>query len=102
MATYKHPRKKDPTTVGDAIKDLLATYRLQGKYSQVEVLSTWEELMGKPIASRTSKLFFKNDVLFVELNSAALKHELNLSKSKVLSKLQDQFGKTVVGEVVFM
>lgn len=102
MAYYKNLRKKDVTSVGDAIKDLLNTYRLQGKYSQVEVISAWEPLMGKPIASRTSKLFFKNDVLFVELTSAALKHELNMSKSKVLAKLQDQFGKTVVKEIVFL
>jgi len=102
MASQYNKRNKGTTSLGDAIKDLLNTYRIQGKYSQVEVLSSWDELMGKPIASRTNKLFFKNDVLFVELNSAALRHELKMNKSKILSKLQDKFGKTVVGEIVFI
>ena len=95
-------RKKQSITAGDAIKELLKTYRLQGKFSQTEVKASWEQLMGKTIASRTTNLFFKRDVLFVELSSSALKSELNMNKSKVLHLLQEKFGKSVVAEIVFM
>jgi len=95
-------RKKDIITAGDAIQELLNSYRLKSKYSQTEVKAAWEEMMGKTIASRTSKLFFKKNVLFVELSSATLKHELNMSKAKMLALLQDKFGKSVVEEIVFL
>jgi predicted nucleic acid-binding Zn ribbon protein len=95
-------RKKDITTVGDAIKELLNTYRIKSKYHQTNIKASWTEVMGNTIASRTDKIFFKNNVLFVQLNSAALKHELNMSKSKVLAMLQEKFGKTAVEEIVFM
>lgn len=95
-------RKKEITTVGDAIKELLNTYRIKSKYHQTNITASWAEVMGNTIASRTDKIFFKNNVLFVQLNSAALKHELNMSKSKVLTLLQDKFGKTTVEEIVFM
>ena len=94
--------KKDIITAGDAIQELLNIYRLKSKYSQTEVKAAWEEMMGKTIASRTSKLFFKKNVLFVELSSATLKHELNMSKAKMLALLQDKFGKSVVEEIVFL
>lgn len=95
-------RKKEVTTAGDAIRELLDTYRIKSKFSQTEVKASWEQLMGKAIASRTTKLFFKKNVLFVELSSAALKQELNMSKSKVVDILQQKFGKSVVEEVVFL
>ena len=75
-------RKKDTTTVGDAIKELLNTYKIKSKYHQTNITASWGKLMGNTIASRTEKIFFKNHVLFVQLSSAALKHELNMSKSK--------------------
>jgi predicted nucleic acid-binding Zn ribbon protein len=95
-------RKKDTTTVGEAIKDLLKTYSIKSKYHQTNITASWGEVMGKTIASRTDKIFFKNSVLFVQLNSAPLKNELNMSKGKVLKLLQDKFGKTAVEEIVFM
>lgn len=95
-------RKKDTITVGDGIKELLNTYRIKNKYHQTNITASWAEVMGKTIASRTNKIFFKNNVLFIQLNSAALKHELNMSKSKVLGLLQEKFGKTAVEEIVFM
>jgi len=95
-------RKRDVTTVGDAIKELLNTYRIKSKYHQTNIKASWGEVMGNTIDSRTEKIFFKNSVLFVQLSSAALKHELNMSKGKVLAKLQEKFGKTAVEEIIFL
>ncbi len=95
-------RNKSTITVGDGIKELLNTYRIKSKYHQTNIKASWAEVMGNTIASRTKKIFFKNNVLFVQLSSAALKHELNMSKSKVLGILQEKFGKTAVEEIVFM
>ena len=95
-------RKKELTTVGDAIQKLLNTYQINSKYHQTNITISWAEVMGNTIASRTDKLFFKKDVLFVKLNSAALKHELNMSKDKVLKLLQEKFGKNSVCKIVFL
>ena len=95
-------RKKDTTTAGDAIRELLDTYKIKGKFDQTEVKSQWNTIMGKTIASRTTKLFFKKSVLFVEINSAPLRQELNMNKSKVLHLLQSKFGKMVVEQIVFI
>lgn len=102
MSKQYFKRKKETTTAGDAIRELLDAYKIKNKFSQTEVKSSWGQLMGKAIASRTTKLFFKKNVLFVELNSAVLKQELNMNKSKVLNILQEKFGKSIVEEVVFL
>jgi hypothetical protein len=58
-------------------------------------------MMGKPIARRTEKMFIKEKVLFVKLNSAPLRHELTISKIKVLEIIHRNFDKTLVTDVKF-
>ncbi|UII33355.1 DUF721 domain-containing protein [Fulvivirga ulvae] len=95
-------RKSDISTVGEAINDLLNNYRLKGKFDEARLVSSWESLMGKTIANRTGKIFIKNQVLFVEINSAPLKHELNLSKSKIIDIFEQEIGRGIIGEIIFL
>lgn len=80
---------------------LLETYSIDQKFSETELVSAWERLMGKPIASRTSQLFVHKKVLYVTLTSAPLKHELNLSKSKVLEIIRREFNDQILDDIVF-
>ena len=95
-------RKADIQPIGDSIKALLKAYRLQGKLNEVNIVQNWERLMGKPIAMKTKEVYFKDHKLFVRLTSAPLKHELNMSKSKVLELLNREAGEEVVKDVVFL
>ncbi|MDN5216283.1 DUF721 domain-containing protein [Fulvivirgaceae bacterium BMA12] len=103
-------KKNDPTsqrrsntyTVGEAIKDLLNVYRLQGKFDETRLVDSWEQLMGKSIAARTNKLFIKDKKLFVQVNSAPLKNELKLSKPKIIEIFEKEIGKDIINEIVLL
>ncbi len=95
-------RKSDIQPIGESIKALMQAYRLQGKLSEVQIVQSWEKIMGKPIALKTQELYFKDHKLFVRLTSAPLKHELNMSKSKVVELLNREVGGDVVKDVVFL
>ncbi|MFD2246702.1 DUF721 domain-containing protein [Pontibacter ruber] len=95
-------RKADVQPIGESIKALMKAYRLQGKLNEVNLVQRWEEIMGKPIAIKTKELYFKDNKLFVRLTSAPLKHELNMSKSKVVELLNRAIGDEVVKDVVFL
>ncbi|MEQ8927482.1 MAG: DUF721 domain-containing protein [Fulvivirga sp.] len=99
---YKHPRKSNTSTVGEALGDMLKQYHLNERFDQNRLLSSWEKLMGNTIANRTSKIFIKNKVLFVELNSAPLKNELNLSKDKLKSIIEKEIGPGIINEIIIM
>ena len=58
--------------------------------------------MGKPIAKRTTKIFIKEKVMFVELTSAPLKQELSLSKTKILQILNNEAGENLLEDIVFI
>lgn len=98
----KKPSAYSENTIKNAFEDLLETYQIKDKYSEAALISSWERLLGKTIAKRTEKLFIKNHILYAELNSAALKHELNSSKEKILEIFEKELGRKVITDLVFL
>jgi hypothetical protein len=95
-------RKSTATPLKEAFKELLIAYRINDKYSQASIVAFWEKLMGKTIASRTGKIYFRGKTMFIEISSAPLKHELSLSKSKMMDLISKEFGQGVVEDIVFL
>jgi len=95
-------KKNEFQSVGQAIRDLLNTYRLSGKYDEASIIDSWERLVGKPIASRTRKVTMRNKVLFVEFDSPTMRHDFSLHKAEVLEIFRKEFGDGVVTEIVAM
>lgn len=99
---YKDLRTAETSTVKSAIHELLATYKIKDKFTATQITTSWGTLMGDPIARRTEKVFMKDKKLFVKLNSAPLKNELSLSKQKMLSLFEKEFGEGAVQDIVFL
>jgi len=93
-------REEGTNTVGEAIDNMLESYKLKRKYSEMQVLNAWEKMMGKTIASRTSKLFFKNGVLFCQVSSAPLKHKMMMNKDKMLQIIRNEFNDEALKDIV--
>jgi predicted nucleic acid-binding Zn ribbon protein len=102
MKIPKSKRTSTTTSVGDAINDLLDNYNLKERFDEKRLVDSWGELMGKTIANRTNRIFIKNKVLFIELSSAPLKKELTMSKDKLISIFEKEYGKGIVAEIIFM
>lgn len=94
--------RDDIKKIKGAFQHMLHEYRLDGRYTATVIKASWEKIMGKPIASRTSGISLNNRKLRVKLTSAPLKNELNMSKSKILELLEKEFGKGVVEEIIFV
>lgn len=92
----------DAQHIGQAINKLLSSYHLKSKFDEANLIGSWERLVGKPVAKRTKRVFIKNRVLFVELESPGMKHDLNLHKEHILEIFHKEFGAEVVKEIVLM
>ena len=95
-------KKNEFQSVGQAIRDMLNTYRLTNKYDEANIIESWERLVGRPIASRTRKVFIKNKVLFVEFDSPTMRHDFSLHKTEVLEVFRKEFGDGVITEIIAM
>lgn len=93
-------RKKEAAPLEEAFNELLKAYRLEDKFKEKQLISSWGEIVGKTIADRTTSVFIKEKKLFVKLSSGPVKKELMLNRSKVLILIEDKVGKGVVEELI--
>lgn len=89
-------------SIGQAIRNLLNSYRLTSKFDETSLINSWERIAGKPIAKRTKKLFIRNKVLFVELDSPSMKHDFSLHKAQVLELFKKEFGSGIITDIIAM
>ena len=90
----------DVKPLGDLIKEFYELHRGADYLDEVKVINSWPKVVGPFIASHTIDLYIKNGVLFVRVDSDALRNELNYSKSLLLKNLNDLVGKNIVSEIV--
>jgi len=82
------------------IDKLLRAYGYQDQLDELEIIKIYENLVGKLFANHTQKIGFKNKVLYVKLDSASLKQELNFVKEGLVEKLNRELGRRLVEKIV--
>ncbi len=92
-------RSGQPVRLADAIRQLLQSYRIESRFDEARLVEAWENLVGKPIARRTRKVYVRNKVLFVEMESAALRQDMNLHRQKLMELIRSQFGESAIREI---
>lgn len=95
-------RNSNDLTVGQAIDRLIELYKLEGKLNEAALDQVWADLLGKPIAMRTTALFLKKSTLFLKIESAPLKNELWLAKDKLIEKINEKMGNSTIKEIKFL
>jgi predicted nucleic acid-binding Zn ribbon protein len=90
----------DVKPLGMLIKEFYEQHRGSDYLDEVKLINSWPKVVGPFIASHTIDLSIKNHVLFVRVDSDALRNELNYSKSLLIKNLNDLAGKEILREIV--
>jgi len=93
-------RRSKTISLAEALKDYINEMNLNGKLSEIGVINSWEETVGKAISSRTSKIYIKDQVLFVHLNSSVVRNELLMLREVLKEKLNEKAGSEVIKDIV--
>jgi predicted nucleic acid-binding Zn ribbon protein len=93
-------RRSKTITLAEAVNDYLKEMKLDGKLSEVSVINSWEEIVGRAISSRTTKIYIKDNVLYVHLKSSVVRNELLMLREELREKLNQKAGSEVVKEIV--
>lgn len=90
----------DVKPLGDLIKEYIELHKGPNYLDEQTAIQAWPEVVGSFIASHTIDLSVKNGVLYVRVDSDALRSELSYSKSLLLKNLNERAGKEVLNEIV--
>ena len=93
-------RRSKTISLAEAINDYIREMNLGDKLSEVGILGSWEEIVGKAISSRTKKIYIKEGVLYVHLSSSVVRNELLMLREELKEKVNSKAGKAVIKDIV--
>ena len=94
-------RRSKTISLAEAVNDYIKEMNLGGKLNEVTIINSWEDIVGKAISLRTTKIYIKDHVLYVNLNSSVVRNELFMLREAIREKLNSRAGSEVVKEIVF-
>jgi len=92
---------KKEMKIGEALKEVLHDHGLDQKIEETRLLEEWEQMMGQHINKHTLSKRISKSILYIKLDSAALRHELSYSRDKLKQALNKSIGKEIIIDIVF-
>ena len=97
----KSPKRKfEPQSLCKVLDEIVHSKALKTGITNARINELWYELMGKHMTHYTEKVLLKGNTLFVSINNAALREELNYGKEKIREMMNEQLGGEVLKKIV--
>ncbi len=94
-------KRREALSVGEIINQVLKKERLDVKIDEHRALAMWPEIVGPGINRYTVSRSVKNGVMMVNISSAPLRNELMLTRSSIITKINESLGSEVIKEIIF-
>ena len=93
-------RRSKTISLAEAMKDYIREMKLEDKLQEIDLINSWEEIVGKAISIRTTKVYIKDHILYVNLNSSVVRNELLMLREALREKLNRKAGYEIIKEIV--
>jgi predicted nucleic acid-binding Zn ribbon protein len=93
-------RRSKTISLAEAIQDYIREMNLDNKLREVGIIDSWESMVGKAIASRTTKVYIKDGRLYVHLKSSIVRNELMMIREALRERLNENAGAEVIKEII--
>ena len=85
--------------ISGLLNSFLRNNGLEGQLLQMRTIAAWDEVVGPTIASYTQEKFIKNQTLFIKMTSPALRQDLSMMRTQLLTRIKDVVGSEVVTDI---
>ncbi len=86
-------------TLREALQEFLHSYHLEDKLLEKQVMQEWGNVMGTMVQNHTTHLYIRKKILYVKVDSAALRNELSYAREQILTALNKAVNATVINDV---
>ncbi|QJD96796.1 DUF721 domain-containing protein [Mucilaginibacter robiniae] len=95
-------RKANDKTMKEAIEQMLNVYKIKRRFDETAIIAHWPDIVGKPVANRTSEIFISNKKLFLRIESSVVKNEMVMMRSQIMEKINAEAGEQLIEEIIFL
>ena len=93
-------RRSKTQSLAEVIGDYISEMNIERKLKEVDLVESWEKVVGKGIASKTTSIYLKKGVLHIHLKSSIVRNELMMIRENLRSRLNERAGEELVKEIV--
>jgi predicted nucleic acid-binding Zn ribbon protein len=94
-------RKSNTQSLSSVLKSYVQENNLERKLNELDLIKSWESVMGKTVSRYTNKLYIQNNTLFVETNSPVVRNELLMMKEEIRVRLNEVAGEELIKQIIF-
>ncbi|MBO4723388.1 MAG: DUF721 domain-containing protein [Muribaculaceae bacterium] len=94
-------KRTEAKSIAEIIGDFLQQEDIEDAVLEQKALRLWSQVVGPGVNRMTTERFVDNGVITVKISSAALRNDLMLSRTAIITQLNQLVGKPVIKEIVF-
>lgn len=88
--------------IGGALKKLIKSSGLQKGLDQQKAVDSWSVVVGENITKNTEPISVEYGILKVQVKTPAWRQELQLQKTNIINKLNNELGKKTIKDIRFI
>lgn len=94
-------KRTSAQSIGEIFNEFLRQEKLDSRFNEQKALSLWPEIVGPGINHYTVSRTVKDGVMTVTISSAALRNELMLSRTAIITRINEALGGEVIHNIIF-
>jgi hypothetical protein len=94
-------RKSNTQSISSVLKSYVQENNLERKLNELDLIKSWESVMGKTVSRYTGNLYIQNSTLFVETTSPIVRNELLMMKEEIRVRLNEVVGEELIKAIIF-
>lgn len=91
--------RKQPEQMGDLLQQVLGGTKIGQGLDEMHAVAACYELLGDAISVYIKEATVRNGTLYLRLDSAPLRHELFMSRDKLIKQINSKLGVQVVHDI---
>lgn len=95
-------KKSEPQSLREVLEEAILECDMQDELMRVRASQMWRRMVGESIAAGCGRPFFRGDVMFISVRNAALRHELTMSRTAMITALNNAMKKDIVADIRFI
>lgn len=93
-------RRSDTQKIDAIIDSYLKKSGMSRKFKEIELINSWEDVVGVSVSKRTTNIYIKNRVMYVYIESPIVKNEIRLLKDSIVNALNKRANEKVIDNIV--
>jgi len=94
-------RKSNTQSISSVLKSYVQENNLERKLNELDLIKSWESVMGKTVARYTGNIYIQKSTLFVETTSPIVRNELLMMKEEIRVRLNEVVGEELIKAIIF-